>query len=82
MKVSCRCGAEWSGLKREHCTVCHRTFSGTSTGDAHRTGQHGVDRRCLTDAELAKKGMRMTDARSNLWQSAPAENPHWKADQA
>ncbi len=73
MKVSCHCGAAWGGMRMEHCTVCHRTFSGTTTGDAHRTGRHGFDRRCLTDDELTGKGWRLADEKSHLWRSKPAE---------
>lgn len=54
-----RCNAKWHGLRLEHCTVCHRTFSGTKAGDAHRIGEHwpaGL-RRCLTDEEMAAGGM-------------------------
>lgn len=80
MAASCFCGARWTGMRMEHCTVCHRTFSGTTTGDAHRTGEHGIDRRCLTDDELAKKGMRLTDERAHLWRGQPSSAPHWKAD--
>ena len=58
------CGAEWSGLKIEHCPACHETFSGTTSGDRHRVGSHGVTdgpdrRRCLTVDEmrsLTRKG--------------------------
>jgi hypothetical protein len=57
MSTSCRCGAAWSGLRIEHCMSCHETFSGTSAGDLHRVGEHGVKegpdrRRCLTVAEM------------------------------
>jgi hypothetical protein len=34
--VSCpRCDARWTGLKVEHCSVCHLTFSSTRAGDRH-----------------------------------------------
>lgn len=77
MSASCNCGARWTGLRMEHCTVCHRTFSGTSTGDAHRVGEHGVSRRCLTDAELTKKGFRLTDERAHLWRGKPRPDSPW-----
>lgn len=37
--------------------MCHQTFSGTSAGDMHETGEHGVRegpnrRRCLTPDEM------------------------------
>lgn len=51
--TKCRhCGAEWSGRRIQHCTVCHETFAGTDVGDAHRIGEFGVDRRCRTVAEM------------------------------
>ena len=29
-----------------HCSVCCETFRGLTAFDAHRVGEHGVDRRC------------------------------------
>lgn len=56
MKTTCRCGATWAGKRIEHCTACHETFTGTTAGDAHRTGPF-ADRRCLTPDEMAAKGL-------------------------
>ncbi len=59
-----KCGKRWKTLRAEHCTVCHETFSGSKTGDAHRVGEHGVTegpnrRRCLAPAEVKiKRGKR------------------------
>jgi hypothetical protein len=58
MIVDCKCGSKWSGTTVEHCTACHRTFSGSTTGDRHRVGRHELftgpnRRRCLTVAEMA-----------------------------
>jgi hypothetical protein len=52
-----KCDATWTGTTVEHCTACHQTFSGTTTGDKHRVGAHGVTqgpdrRRCLTVPEM------------------------------
>ena len=56
------------GSRLEHCRVCHRTFASTVAGDAHRTGQHDVDRRCRTDAELVSLGLWLTDlAGRRVW---------------
>ena len=60
--VCTACGATWSGHRIEHCTACHETFTGTGSGDKHRTGDHAVDigperRRCLTPDEMRGKGM-------------------------
>lgn len=52
-----RCGAVWSGHRAEHCTICHETFSGSTTGDAHRVGPHDGNRRCLTGDELTALGL-------------------------
>lgn len=60
--ASCRCGATWTGLRIEHCVECHQTFTGNTSGDRHRVGDHTVStgpdrRRCLTAAEMLDKGM-------------------------
>lgn len=62
MKTTCTCGATWTGLRMEHCPECHETFSGTSSGDRHRVGDHAVSvgpdrRRCLTADEMVGKGL-------------------------
>lgn len=63
MRTTCRaCGTSWTGLRIEHCDECHETFTGTTSGDMHRTGKHhlssGPDRRrCLTRDEMRDKGM-------------------------
>lgn len=59
---TCGCGATWTGAKMEHCAECHETFSGTRSGDRHRTGEHHIfrgplRRRCLTADEMRGKGM-------------------------
>jgi len=68
-----RCAATWSGLRIEHCTICHETFTGTSAGDAHRvptetrTTANGRQvratwrSRCLTPDEMTAAGMRRND---------------------
>ncbi len=58
----CRCGAVWTGLRIEHCTECHETFTGTTAGDRHRVGDHAIftgpkRRRCLTPEEMRERGM-------------------------
>lgn len=57
-----RCGKSWGGHKPEHCAVCHETFSGTTSGDKHRTGKHEISvgpdrRRCRDRDELAQIGL-------------------------
>lgn len=46
-----QCGKSWGGYRAEHCPSCHETFSGSTAGDAHRRGEHGVDRHCVPPAE-------------------------------
>jgi hypothetical protein len=57
MPVDSKCGKTYGGGRTEHCTACHETFSGSSAGDRHRIGRHGVDRRCRTRAEMVSLGM-------------------------
>lgn len=61
---TCGCGATWTGAKMEHCPEpgCHQTFSGTRSGDKHRTGEHHIStgpdrRRCRTVEEMLAAGM-------------------------
>lgn len=76
MTATCRCGATWTGFRASHCTVCHSTFAGNEMGDAHRIGEHTPDtRRCLTHAEMVKKGWR-DDA--GMWRG-PAMSDELKA---
>jgi hypothetical protein len=69
-ETPCRpdCTRPRPGQRLEHCRVCHRTFASTTAGDAHRAGQHDVDRRCRTDAELIALGLWLTDlAGRRVW---------------
>ena len=74
MKARCEeCGAEWSGTRLEHCTVpgCHLTFTGTTAGDKHRTGDFNIHsgpdrRRCRTDDELRAAGLEPRTTPSGL----------------
>ena len=42
---------------RNQCSGCKRYFNSNTAFDMHRTGQHGVDRRCMTTAEMEAIGM-------------------------
>jgi hypothetical protein len=42
---------------RNQCQGCKTYFNSTKAFDKHRTGKHGVDRRCLTEDEMLAKGM-------------------------
>ena len=58
MSATCKCGAQWSGKRIEHCDACHETFTGTSAGDKHRTGSYvPMERRCLSADEMRALGM-------------------------
>jgi hypothetical protein len=61
------CGKSWTGYRTEHCPAsgCHETFSGQSTGDAHRVGDHNDGRRCLSPDEMRDKGL-VLDSRG-IW---------------
>ena len=79
--TSCKCGAEWTGKRLEHCTAtgCHQTFTGTTAGDMHRVGKHDVSegpdrRRCLTPDEMREKGM--TQNKHGHWTSG---GTFWRA---
>lgn len=56
---------------RNLCTACGFDFSSLSAFDRHRTGRHGVDRRCMTQAEMLADGMRHLE--NGRW--AGEENP-------
>lgn len=52
------CGATWRGTAVAHCGGCHRSFSGPSTFDDHRS-QYGDRGACLDPATvLVKTGPR------------------------
>lgn len=42
---------------RNQCTGCDRLFNSTHAFEKHRYGDHGVDRRCMTETEMLSKGM-------------------------
>jgi hypothetical protein len=48
--------------RRNQCQACKQYFNSTTAFDAHRTGDHGVNRRCRTPAEMEKIGMLLNDA--------------------
>jgi hypothetical protein len=69
------CGATWFGFNVEHCTVCHQTFSGETTGNAHRVGPHDPPgrRRCRTPAELTALGLWVETNQygTDVWHGSP-----------
>jgi hypothetical protein len=48
--------------QRNQCQTCKLYFNSNTAFDLHRTGKHGVDRRCRTVNELIEKGMEINDA--------------------
>lgn len=42
---------------RNQCTGCSLYFNSTHAFDKHRTGRHGIDRRCMTEPEMTAIGM-------------------------
>ena len=72
MTTTCKpCGSTFGG-QAQHCCACHQTFSGTTAGDMHRTGDHAVSsgptrRRCLTLAEMTERGMTVTTNAQGTW---------------
>lgn len=42
---------------RNQCQGCKLYFNSTAAFDKHRTGKHGVDRRCMTQDEMRASGM-------------------------
>lgn len=61
------CGKSWGGLRMEHCTVCHQTFSGQTLGDAHSVGKDVMAKVCLTPDEMSAKGWRLV---KDVWRGA------------
>lgn len=79
--TTCRkCSASWSGLRIEHCPSCCQTFTGTTAGDMHRTGDHAVTkgpdrRRCLSVEEMTEKGMARNDR--GQWTTGKSVTAWW-----
>ena len=54
---------------RNQCQGCKQHFNSTAAFDKHRTGDFGVSRRCLTEAEMLAKGMDRNAA--GFWVGSP-----------
>lgn len=74
-KGHCACGATWHGFRVEHCTVCHQTFSGETTGNAHRVGPFNPPgkRRCLKPNKLTGLGLWIETNQygTEVWHGSP-----------
>lgn len=53
------------------CRTCGEVFNSTAAFDKHRIGRHGIDRRCMTEAEMREAGM--DHNRRGLWVTALRE---------
>ena len=53
--------------QKNQCQGCKKYFNSNHAFEMHRTGRHGIDRRCMTEEEMTAKGMSM-NARS-FWVS-------------
>lgn len=62
------------GASRNQCPGCGLYFNSNKAFDKHRTGKHGVDRRCMTEQEMLNKGMCLNDA--GFWVSKLYEVVH------
>jgi hypothetical protein len=47
---------------RNQCQGCKQYFNSNTAFDIHRTGEHGVNRRCRTPQEMTALGMLVNDA--------------------
>jgi hypothetical protein len=50
------------GMARNQCGRCREYFNSNNAFELHRTGQHGIDRRCRTPAEMIDRGMSVNAA--------------------
>jgi hypoxanthine-guanine phosphoribosyltransferase len=50
---------------KNQCQGCKEFFNSIKAFDMHRTGKHGVDRRCMIVEEMIDKGMSLNA--SDFW---------------
>lgn len=62
------------GKRRNQCSGCRVFFNSVTAFDKHRTGDYGVDRRCMTVDEMTAKGMSVNEA--GYWIGSSMER--WK----
>lgn len=67
---------------RNQCQSCKQYFNSNTAFDKHRTGQHGVDRRCRTVEEMTALGMLVnhagfwiTEKRNDYMDNRSSEQP-------
>jgi hypothetical protein len=61
-----------SGQKNQ-CQACKEYFNSNLSFDMHRTGKHGVSRRCRTPDEMTAKGMSVNALGFWISESMPEE---------
>jgi hypothetical protein len=64
------------GKSRNQCSGCLTFFNSLRAFEKHRTGKHGVDRRCMTPDEMLAKGMSINEA--GYWIASKMEG--WKSE--
>jgi uncharacterized protein YbbK (DUF523 family) len=57
---------------KNQCPSCGKVFRSLYAFDAHRTGSHGVDRRCLSSEEMLSAGMLESQ---NMWVTRLNDRP-------
>lgn len=72
-RITCACGATWTGPSRAHCSGCHDTFSGVTAFETHRNRKGCVD---PVSVGLVR--------RDGLWSypTDPAHVAYWRARHA
>lgn len=50
------------GSSRNQCGACRQYFNSIAAFERHRTGEYGVNRRCLNDDEMLAKKMEKNKA--------------------
>ena len=67
---------------RNQCPSCNQYFNSNTAFDKHRTGKHGVDRRCRTVQEMTALGMLVnhagfwiTEKRNDYMDTGSSEQP-------
>lgn len=62
---------------RNQCQGCKAYFNSTHAFDKHRTGEHGIDRRCMTVDEMKARGMVL--GADGFWRGSAMPQREWSA---
>ena len=63
------------GRRGTECIGCGALLLGVPAFDAHRTGRHGIDRRCATPAEMVKAGLAQDGRGVWIWAAEVGRQP-------